>query len=154
MTKAAIVVSGALPTTTIQDTRTQKQQKAAAALQHVLTVLLKKNQTDDPEYFNWISANKIKSIGDLLAVCPHMIYMQTTVYDYGNLSIVDDIQTLKVFAQFWSANNNTIINSDDWMIVTPDEYYRFKTRDYHTYVPVYTNNSITTTWSERTPQQQ
>lgn len=146
MTKAAIVTSGGIPSTTPQQDAKTRKQKATAALQHVLTVVLDKEQKDDPEYFNWIMDSKIKSMPDLLAIKPDR--MQITQYNNdGNmelptLSMVGNVEILQAFAQFFKVNNNRNMDNDDWLAVTEAEYNGFKTTDYNLYSPIPPNPSI------------
>jgi hypothetical protein len=150
MTKAA-ATTPAPPTTTSVPTITTRKQKASAALQHVLTVVLEKDQTDDAEYFNWITGNKIKSMHELLAIKPDR--MEVTKYDNdGNMELptmgmLGNVEILQAFAQFFTANNQKVIGNDDWLAVSADEYNLFKTTDYNTYNPIPPNPSSKATGS-------
>ena len=104
-----------------------------AALNHFLTVVLGKDQVNDPEYFNWITYNKIKSMDDLLDASWNVDSMQDTAYNNNGtmelptMDMVVDVWSLRIFTHSFSYNSDRLMEDEDWMDVTGDEYSHFQT---------------------------
>jgi hypothetical protein len=128
---------------------TTRKQAAIATFQHVLTVVLEKDPTNDPTYFDWIAFNGIEKMGDLLTIEPDK--MEITYYSHNGkmilptLPMVGNVKILKAFHHFHCVKNNKKrMDSEDWMAVTPDEYDDFKvSAEYNSYQPMPPNPSKT-----------
>ena len=112
-----------------------RKQAAFAVVAHVLENVLDKYPTDDPEYYNWFDAQKIKTMDDIMSCHPERMATQT-YNNNGNVELptsgmIGNFMILQAYHRFFCTNNNIgHMKNDDWMALTCEIYCGFKTTEY------------------------
>mgnify|MGYP003542996801 CR=1 FL=1 len=103
---------------------------SAAALKHVLTEVLDKDKTTNPEYYSWIAYENINGMTDIMSI--PIEQMETRTYEHKgklvtpNLNMMGNVRILQAYYRFYcTTNGQPCMSNDDWMALTYDEYNLF-----------------------------